>query len=344
MAQPPDILSVQKNRRRGGKILLALGIILVGFGYATFQKDHSLPYGVNAVPGTKNVTALTGPIWASDHEVFTGTLAGPLVDTRTGIAVPIGGFGGGGFYTGLVQVSPDGKRVLWANISKDTPQWNVTSLRETKEWHSQRFEANLYAASVTWLPDSRHWVEPTKRQGKMSAMLHSLDNPTIKQFSLPISATYLKIVGFTPEGDALAIEGTGQRGRGTPNVNLIQFPLKENSSVVRTIAVAPHWTYSEPVQEYEFVLSPDGTKLAWLLISDNPPSGIGALMVLLTRRQSNVNSTVSSVWITDVDGSHPRRILMNIHPPYPPVNLNWETDGKHLSFYCNNFLYAFSAN
>ena len=295
MAQSKSISSAQKNKRKGGVVLFALGILLAGFGYMMSRMDPPLPHGMNAVPGTKNVTALTGPIWASDHEVFTDTSDGQVVDTRTGRAFPVGGFGRGGYNTGLVQVSPDGKRVLWGNLSKDTPQWNVASLRETKEWHSRRFEANLYAASVTWLPDSRHWVEPTKRQGKMSAMLYSLDSPKIKQFALPFAASCLKIVGFTPEGDALAIEGTGQRGRGAPDVNLIQFPLKENSSVVRTIAVAPAWSLSEPIQEYEFVLSPDGTKLAWLLISDTPPSGIGALVVLLTHRRSNVNSTASSV-------------------------------------------------
>src|SRR5579871_2102327 len=340
MSPSKDALSIQRSRQRRGYLLLALAMLIVCTVYATFRKlqalrnDLFLPPGVKAIPNISSAMSPSGPLWASDHEVVTYDGGQEkLVDIRSGTAIPIQAWGQetGIFNPEQMQVSPDGNLLLCANGPDDAPLWSIALLRGGQTWDRPR-AIHSGTLSFSWLPDSRHWVELVRRQGRMAVILSSMDDTKSKQILFPDNMFLGRIVGITPEGDILT---SGGRIIFVPSqFELAQLSLRANNPTVKKIVVTPPGSpRSEPQLPYFYALSPDGKRLAWLLTWATPPNAFQHLIMRLSHPQWNTMYPMASLWITDLDGKHPRQIVANFPTSGSWMGLAWMKDGKHLSFY-----------
>src|SRR5947209_4036981 len=95
VSQSQSPSSKRKVRRIWRWLLLGLVLIVPWAIVTALRKPTFLPRGVEAIPGAQQVLPMTGPLWASNHEVITflGGLLN-LLDTINGVKTPVRAFTG----------------------------------------------------------------------------------------------------------------------------------------------------------------------------------------------------------------------------------------------------------
>src|SRR5205807_8822858 len=129
--------------------------------------------------------------WQSDHEFVTYSSAPPLslikVDTRTGTTTimeqlrrRLSNEENRPYINDYsFEVSPDGKRLLWAG-EHTTHHWTVSAPLDgssiTKRRHAWG-ELPRSASNAIWMPNSRQWVQMLAGKDGLDAILEGLDSP-----------------------------------------------------------------------------------------------------------------------------------------------------------------------
>ncbi|MCW3097661.1 MAG: hypothetical protein JWL77_3279 [Chthonomonadaceae bacterium] len=235
----------------------------------------------------------------------------------------------------IEEISPDGKWIKWYSGSHGghLVTYNVETHRSIV-WPSVWGDDN--GVSFWWMPDSRHWLGWNFEAP--GYLLHDVDHPQdIQKITLKsdfpdkrISVCSKQIL-FYPEDD-----------------RTFQKPARKGMDLV-SYALA---NFAEPHQYHpaietdgeitQFVFSPDGDHIAWLLTQIPDSAPIRLLQRLLPSRLTPFQPS-QSIWITRLDGSHPHE-LGSLTIPFREQsvigNLHWLPDGKQVSFGSGDFIYV----
>lgn len=306
--------------------------------------------------------------WISSHELlyFEGTSVGDWklmkLDLNTGAKTPLAGLSKTYNETpsglGQVEVSPDGKRLLWASSRDDKPTWVVARLdgSERTDWRrlkmpSFRNRFDPFAWSVAnWTDNGKAVMEAslerdgTRRSVRARLSIKGIEpatGPTLlaripwpsMALPLPSAVDRSALLGYD---DFVAIQN-----RPDDDVRVFRVRLSATGSSVteQTVHLPQYANF------YGAVPSPGGDRIAWQLGSpyDHTSRGVSEYMSPPSKRLP------LGYWISRADGSG-LRPLGHLRPdPRGAVwqyehlgGLRWTPDGRHLSFVYNGVLYTVS--
>ncbi len=362
-----------KKRRLVGFVLALAGLlaawILFPRSPSLLAQAHRVAPAAHWMPET--ITPVTNPErepeydWQSDHEIiaYRDTEKGAIAfrtDIRTGLETTLAGFNQPAERRRLdvdngCKLSPNGKWLLWH--SPDSPN-------EPVSWFAANEDCTTVERPVSgtpseenpgpdiggqsawaWMPGSDSWLSLIKGAGGLHALLYPL-NPhlpvrTIK-VTLPKEDVSIwgddppLLLGFTQEGLALAAAWEQEYTDAT-EVHLLSFRLPSGEAGRKITVRLP-----KPAFIQQIALSPSGDRLAWLLWHDQTP---GRFQRFLHRWFSSVkldSKQIIELWISRTDGSNMHEIGQQELPidSFNFLSLHWTPNGKALSFYYKDALYA----
>lgn len=382
-------LNTRKQSRRWKRYALLLGIIGALIALLWLMLPHERLLTRDATP-IATITDWKLPCWQwrSPHEIIylrddlapkmTGEYSVWSRDTSTGNStalakinaklkqgpgVPLSGIIG---FCGLMQVSPDGKNLLWVKDPGPRPAWswfdfNLESSRLVKGALDGPFVVRPDSMHVpmtrwAWTPDSKSWVALTVEGDSLHALLYGLDPPTLirdislnvpKSHSDPDMAFPTTCLGFTRDGRLLATYWHPQQ---TDRVDMFSFDLSSSGLPVHTYTIHPILPDNSDIEG--IALSPLGDRLAWhLLIYRASP------LKWLARWLPSAAvdpGWQDELWVSALDGSDMKRV--GFQPAGVVLQtslgnlgfismgaLRWTPDGKRLSYTYHDKLYTVPA-
>lgn len=344
--------------------------------------------------------------WLSPHEllVFTGanrrSLQAIRYDTRTGRQTPLPALTRElrtARLLRMLDVSPNGRWLLWADKGARPPRPVVTAIDGTQTF---RWPQGWHNTSLAWLPDSSGWVRTAQTRSGPSIQTYRIGSRRADY--VPIAGGHIGFpLGITPQGYIITISGDDLTMMDSgevfpPPVWLPPHAMKSNSPYAASIRL-PEFNPLEAMplrlwgstptkaritryrlsalgtrmgagpRRREFsvnlparlntttsarhaaaALSPDGTRIAWLLYSEEvapPLEQWTARMlspVLILQRPPRYRL---HLYISNADGTGMRAVG---HVDVPRGDrsrsvLRWTPDGKRLSFVYNHALWTVPA-
>ena len=228
------------------------------------------------------------------------------------------------------SISPDGSMLLWAG--SDT-HWYLYSLAGGLKGRWPRAGDHQTSEDPAWSHDSKHWVEAAEEMINGAwrvprLVVHDVARPGVQQV-VPVRGL--------PDGLMLGISASGR-------VVLLSEPAGRNATADHAMLLLARWQGSgsrattlpvvlpHPCAVSEAALSPDGTRLAWVL-----------------KRGSDCG-----LWLSDAAGRSMHYLGSAPMVPYReaasaavrytwPVNLRWLPGSSALSFGYRGRLWVISA-
>ncbi len=275
-----------------------------------------------------------------------------LLDLTTGIQTlhSLSSFQTSLTYNGLtartmaLRCSPNGS---WAVGADSDTKFHLLSLGEEAE-HDYRFDdyyeregGTTGEAGIAWLPDGRRWLAWSPTSRKTPLRLFSVDAPHSPSVRLSPPSGMSRLLGVTPDNLVVMTKVPAP-------------PALSNSAEIHTFGVYPNraadrsWSFALPstAEVSTIELSPQGERLAWLLVYSRRPALVTLLSRLLPFLAAKFPPVEGvSVWVSGLDGKAMREIGFQEMPrngtaPDRVTELRWMPDGKHLSFLHRHALYS----
>jgi len=258
------------------------------------------------------------------HSLKTGTTA-PL-DALTRLFRDSGGD------PDSIQVSPDGKWMLWTGL-KDGIQ--VATVDGARHWQ----EKSDGKCKVRWHPDSRRWIEVVETDEMFShAILHSVDRPRVGVgkpiFPAIPSADDMvnaRRMALTEDEHLLVCYWNETTGDLNPIARIRAVTFNANPGNINKIVLP-----IPRVSRYgELIFHPPAGRLAWVLEFERPWSLMGLFGLSLS----------TGLWVTDMNGAvtHDLGSLPTTRfgrRGSGPYNVQWTPDGTRLSFVFDDALWS----
>jgi len=284
-------------------------------------------------------------------DLLTGVKRAPVGLGKTYNETPAG--------LGQVEVSPDGKRLLWASSRNEKPIWVVARLdgSERTEWHRLKVgrlsSYDPFAWSdAFWTDNGKAVMETSFEPGGSQTNIHArLSIKRIEPSTAPKplalvpwpSGTYLPSPSAVDHTVLLAVDdGFATQNRPNGDVGVVRARLSgAHSSVVQQIIHLPAYS-----NFFGAVPSPNMDRVAW---------GVGSPYDPTFQAQSGLGPAARDhlplgYWVSRSDGSELRPVG---HLPFDrrgPIwqyehlgRLRWTPDGKRLSFVYDGVLYCIDA-
>jgi Tol biopolymer transport system component len=283
------------------------------------------------------VSVYGGYFWVSDRAVLSfrprdNGVQAVQVDLPTGRETPIPALSedfqqANASLVSVWRLSPDGRWLVWRyDDNAHAPFWIVSDLegKRVKRWKLQPS-----SSMPLWLPDHRRWVETINSPNDvgLQPVVHSLDGPDVK--SATITGPFTWALGVTPDGRILTLEWRQNRG----SISWYEYSLSSHHVPPVTHSLSTPRT-ADGILEAE--LSPDGDRIAcfahYLYLTP-----LEKLLRRVLPAQIHPHEKMG-LWILKRDGSGMR--LVGSEDGATASGLLWTPDGKHVSFYDNNILYA----
>lgn len=332
------------SRRNDLKIrLLKIGLILL----VLFELLPWRPGGPSITARATRVADLSSARpyywWLSDHEVMTfrdpdkqdWTLL--RRDLKAGTEMPLNEltqrFTQSGGNPDSVQVSPDGKWMLWTGLENGVL---VATLDGKRFWR----EKSRHISEVRWHPDSRRWIEIVEADEMYSyVILHSVEKPQ-KGVGKPIFPAIpageemvdSRNMALTADEHLLVCYWNETTGDLNPIARIRAAGFNANpGNTNKIIFQAPR-----PSLFGEIVFHPPVGRLVWVLECERPWSLLGILGL----------SVSTDFWISELKGGGSARPVGSLLTKRfgirgaGPYNVRWTPDGKRLSFVYENALWT----
>jgi hypothetical protein len=230
---------------------------------------------------------------------------------------------------GSIQVSPDGKWMLWTNAAGGTVVSRTDGARHFDYPPGKPSEKR-------WMCESVRWIELV-HDGKFFsyAVMHDIVNPHKAQRrvlvpSIPCTREFVDVAGMRPTADDHILAGlwNGQEGNLNP-AGIIALNMNAHLSAVGQYRLDP--PHAADRAELEF--APLYGRLAWVL--EYGP-GLSALVGA---------SGQTGLWVTDMFGWKSRELgSLETSPDDSsssrPVSIQWTPDGGRLSFVYRDALWT----
>ena len=281
--------------------------------------------------------------WENDHSVLTFRPEGKseravsvdvFTRTETPRAALSSAIAGGGTGVRSWRLSPDGRRLLWCDLSNQVPAWTATELNGTciKRWKNTSF-----GFLPLWLPDSRRWfgaAEGNRNSPFVTGSEFGVYDVVGPSYNLkPTPGPSRWPIGVTPNNHIVSLQWVAQTASGNGAVEWFEYSLEPKPTA------GPHGKAVMPrtaVGVTEAELSPDGSLIATLVQYSylSPLEQILGqyLHVPVTPRQK------VGLWIVNRDRCDATLVGSEEGPA--PFGLLWTPDGNRLSFIQNGSLYS----
>jgi hypothetical protein len=231
-----------------------------------------------------------------------------------------------------IQVSPDGKWLLWFGGALDRERIVLTSIdgSTTRQWHRPKYSGHLL-----WRTDSQQWME-VLADGKRYTeyLLYDLKQgePIARK---PISEQSPLSPPHSAQGDIHYVECAVFRANDilsfySHNIRSRQLKATEVHRVTQQPEKTSVIRYPDKANPSHISLSPEGDRLAYFL-----------------ERKAG-KQFKRELWVADTD-TQSTRLLGHLPVPTPerenkeslePQSLCWLPDGERLSFILNDHLYV----
>lgn len=258
-------------------------------------------------------------------------------DVKTGQDKPYKGkgtfFGDRPINDTIFRLSPDRKRLLWVSnnaiISTDE---NGTKLGH---WDRQRGQG-IY--NKEWMPDSSHWVEAIEKSNGTYAKIHGIseeDKPEQKLQGLGDGI----FLGFTSRKTLLTVPSE------VPYTSPGQYEIVETLLDGKTKPQKTKFPFPQDSSIQNVAVSPQGDRLLWSVITNQPPNFLSKWLDRFRPLLPSEDELIFTFWTSDLDGKQLKRIgtivVEDDSDPFPE-DMKWKPDGKQVSFYYKDKLYAVS--
>ncbi len=233
----------------------------------------------------------------------------------------------------MVSASPDGQWVLW-NTHKALPfepGMAATRRSDGKTVYWPRLQPSRGVGF--WLPDSRRWVcledLPNARPGDTPSRQRldvcRVDHPGVRSTPIPKDRTFSALLGVDARGQAVLVDPSSER---TTPVG----PASLRLAAHRAVSAVPPLRWLESIkpdpqtgQDYFIFLSPQGDHLLWSL------------------NVVNAKAVGISFHSARLDGSPPQDLGAWYAENVSKAGaIQWNPDGKHVSFDMQDVLYSVS--
>lgn len=293
-------------------------------------------------------------------------------NTRTGVEMPIPGLTQqlrAARLPRALDVSPDGKWLLWVDLGARPPRPVATT---TDGLQTFRWPQGFHNTSLAWLPDSRGWLRTTHLGFNPSIQTYRLGSQQADYAPIKGGGGGW-LLGATPQGRLLTIGGTSVSVMDTGEPahqpsQIVGRPFKSPSDAFRPLqampfvigggatitehrlagparpqAAATHVKHAKaqfPLKiaaggDASLALSPDGTRLGWLVYTGRAAS----LPEQWAARYfpglfPPASSWSLNLYVSERDGTQMREVGYAAVPRHDRSRgvLRWTPDGTRLSF------------
>jgi hypothetical protein len=235
-------------------------------------------------------------------------------------------------------ISPDRRSLVWIGSS-----YELLPLGSSQQYHFGHPTATLNGTSgfipgVAWLPDSSGWLEIRGAIAASTLVGHKLSGSTSFSATLPPGLGMQRILGVTPNGEAII-----SRQRGAVVDGFLAIDVAARPPRVRNLNVK--LPPSDDVED--IVLSPQGDRLAWMTCNwSDFQSVVSEMLSSLSGNGLRGRTASYAIWVSRLDGSEMRQLGSERCRHYGdlrPECVRWLPDGKSVSFVVNNGLYVVRA-
>ena len=284
------------------------------------------------------------------------------------------------FYHSQVEVSPDGKWLLWHGGTDEMQTMDVARFdgRHHRQWPRDipEFRDGFYALhGLRWTPDSRHWIEFKRDDGEgfsSHAIVHDIYRPDRNQGSQKNTAAFDSIPEYYAIGEKSVSMECPNDGQAIHSVSVKVTLLPPHGRQERTSPITLPANLPHP-NIREVILSPDAKRIAMIVGYDNAdpkwgdvPLSSGSISTPLREQtalarfpqyrplsifaESHPEAIVRPycLLVCRSDGSDMHEVgtwLEEADPKSMDVeNLRWLPSGKGLSLFCNDVLYTVPAD
>ena len=235
------------------------------------------------------------------------------------------------FYHSQMEISPDGKWLLWHGMKDDADTIDAATLdgRRHIQWPGGYYTLH----TLDWTADSRHWIDfqQTTSDANLPSEAHIHDvNAPRKETVLPIAAGSLY-------GDYTARSSKNIVSLSEPNSQTIMHQLQVLEAQIGSRITPLHHVSIRPPDCLvnagitECLLSPQGDRIAIIFCCDV---------------QTQQKPQTYELWICRKDGNKMREVgrwRQDADRWFGAEAWHWLPDGRHLSFVYNQILWTIPA-
>jgi hypothetical protein len=315
-----------------------------------------------------------GAHWLSNEEILFDRYEGPQHDRRTIFKRNVR-TGTETRLTGLTRsrddldaevvdsqcVSPDGK---WFLCSARWGECLLAEVNGTRHFLYPNIVDHDCSRGLHWLSDSRHWLERYGGGGEIHALiLHDVENPK-QATELPVNKDKeiadIQIISTLdkacvvdwPDDD---VDDFGQPLKKDAQLNVTKQVTLSFVSLQSKARSRPRHTLTIParVSDYDFHLSPQANKVAWL-VNGQAASPLHVWLHRFLPGIKPIQQQTTALWVSSIDGTNRHEVGQIVETGNVPSEessdktlleeLKWLPDGKHLSFEYKHILYVIAAD
>ena|SRR5579871_5556216 len=260
----------------------------------------------------------------------------------------------GGTFRSVCSVSPDGKWMLYYNcVGGANNPFRPMAIALDGSWRIvwPVLPESRYSVALRpfWLPDSRRWAEilyDNTTRKRLEAVYGLNGEHHVQAVAWEKGDAEQETCGVTRSGSVLVRKYTPQ----SSPIRAVTFTAWDLPDILADRANAPTraHTLTIPMPAHTIDtnglaprLSPQGDRLAWVLILDNAPPEPAWLQRLRSWFGQGKQRTMG-LWVSGLDGSAMREIGHIAYRPGDevPQDIRWTPDGKRLSFLYKGALYT----
>jgi len=236
-----------------------------------------------------------------------------------------------------IDTSPDGRRILCYSTASSRQAAALVNA-DTGRRSPWMPLGDVYHYPIIWMPDSTRWLSLGTVPSGYIAVYNAdkPNNPTRTPFPEFRKAVWMDFE--VARQDRLFVIDQGDRSATKPYIGARFTEYRLGSVVERVashVAVLPF-----AVENFSFSISPNGDRIAWTCTEKCKP-GLGAFLHRYIPRWPDPAREIVSLWISDLDGRHFRKIghLPATDEDGLSLAFEWLPNGRQLSFVRNGALY-----